>query len=214
MNSRHYEKYFGGDRPEMLKFIPSAARYILDVGCGKGKFGAILQKKGCEVWGVELDASAAEEASKKLFRVVHGNITSNLDLPENYFDCIVFNDVLEHLVDPWEILSHIKQYLVKESGIIVASLPNVRQIYNIYQLLLKKDWQYHDSGILDKTHFRFFTQKSIKRFFKDCDYELLRMEGIDPFKNIFFELLNFLCLRAINDMKYLRFACVAKPCNY
>lgn len=208
------DKYFGGDRPEMAEYIPSNAKRILDVGCGYGKFGALLQARGSEMWGVELDMNAAAEASKLLYRVINGDIARDLELPEHYFDCVVFNDVLEHVADPWEVLDRVRRYLVNDTGIVVASIPNIGQIYNIYELLLKRDWQYRDQGILDRTHLRFFTRKSIVRLFKECGYHLIAIEGIDPYKNIFFELLNLICLRFIDDMKFLRFACVAKPFDY
>src|SRR5512133_3306436 len=96
--------YYSLSRPEMVDFVPQSAKKILDVGCGEGRFGSSFKKEGSEgeVWGVEIDREAALVAQKHLDRVMVGNISDLLDaLPDRYFDCVVFNGVLEHLVDPY-----------------------------------------------------------------------------------------------------------------
>ncbi len=115
-----------------------------------------------EVWGVELSQQAAAEAQSKLDKVFVGSIEDGtLLLPEGFFDCVVFNDVLEHLVNPWAVLTSIKMFM-QPDAYVVASIPNVRYFDNIKQLLKHKQWKYEDEGILDKTHLRFFTIESIK----------------------------------------------------
>jgi hypothetical protein len=95
------------------------------------------------------------------------------------------------------------------NGIVIASIPNVRYFGNLYELLLKKDWEYKDSGILDTTHLRFFTKLSMKRMFEDAGYELIRQEGIKKITSWRFRLLNLLTFGFLDDTKYLRFACIA-----
>ena len=81
-------------------------------------------------------------------------------LPDNNFDVVIFNDVLEHFENPWAVLENVKTKL-NASGVVVASIPNVAYITNLVELILKKDWRYKpEGGILDKTHLRFFTKKS------------------------------------------------------
>ena len=205
------EGYYTQDRKEMLKYIPRALRKVLDVGCGSGDFGVLLKsRKDVEVWGVEVCENAAKEAVNRIDRVIIGDIErGDLGLPLNYFDCIVFNDVLEHLLYPWNVLVSCKAFL-QNGGYIVASIPNIRYYSNIKNLLFWKNWEYKDDGILDKTHLRFFTERSIREMFLVCGYHMLKIEGIKEYKfSRKLKILNFLLKSSLNDMKYERFAVVA-----
>jgi len=203
--------YYINKREEMLQFIPEGSKKILEVGCGEGIFASAVKKKmNAEVWGVELSDDAAKKAEKVIDKVFHADFTTIINtLPQNNFDCIVFNDVLEHIPDPFTLLENIK-VLLKENGCVVCSIPNVRYIGNLVELLLKKDWQYKDGGILDITHFRFFTKKSIERMFSNAGYELVRIEGINPTKSMKVKLLGWLSFGLFSDSKYMQFATVAK----
>ena len=203
--------YYGKARTEMLEFVPRDAKRVLDVGCAEGVFSALVKKvRGAEVWGIEMDEAAAARAQGKIDTVLVGDITSLLDkLPEAYFDCIVCNDVLEHLVDPYSVLSSFKGKL-SVSGVVVFSLPNVRHLGNLKNLLLKKDWRYQNEGILDKTHLRFFTEKSIRRMFADLGYEISTMQGLRPVRSWKFTLLNILACGQLSDARYFQFAGVAR----
>lgn len=205
-------QYYGYDREEMLKYLPANMHKILEVGCGEGLFGFLCkQKMGAEFWGIELIEDAAVKAKDKLDKVLIGNIElDELYIPDNYFDCIVFNDVLEHLQYPWIVLDKIKRYL-KPGGYAVASIPNMRYYEIVKGLLFRKEWEYEDAGIMDKTHLRFFTIKSIRKMFERSGYSVLSLEGIRhevfPWK---FNLLNKVFNNQLDDMRYKQFACVAK----
>ncbi|UCB56653.1 MAG: class I SAM-dependent methyltransferase [Candidatus Omnitrophota bacterium] len=207
------DSYYIQARPEMLKYIPEDSGRILDVGCGAGLFaGRLKEKLKAEVWGVEIDKSAAALAQDRIDRVLVGDISKLQDeLPKAYFDCIIFNDVLEHLVDPFGLLSKIKDKL-DSNGAVVSSIPNVRFLRILKDLLLKKQWKYAECGILDKSHLRFFTRQSIIDMFGVLDYEILKIEGLSPRKTSWgFNLLSFLTLGNLSDTKYPKFACIAKP---
>lgn len=207
--------YFSADRPDMLRFIPSNALVVLEIGCGEGNFGQLLKnERSAEVWGVELDQRAASLAASKLDKVICAAFNNSLGLPDKSFDCIVFNDVLEHLVDPWSALCYANQ-LLRDGGSVVASIPNVRYICHIWDLLRNKNWEYTSGGILDKTHLRFFTKLSILSTFKSLGYSVKTIEGIHPFgegnphQAIKFKILNWILFRQIEDMRYLQFVIVA-----
>jgi 2-polyprenyl-3-methyl-5-hydroxy-6-metoxy-1,4-benzoquinol methylase len=204
-------QYYRNKRLEMLEFIPRDVKTLLEVGCSEGGFSeSVKQNREAEVWGIEINRTAAEKAAHKIDKVLVGNLENeDLDLPLNYFDCIVFNDVLEHFLYPWIILKNLKKCL-KSDGCIVASIPNVRYFETLKDLVIAKNWNYTDYGILDKTHFRFFTINSIRNMFHECGYSVSRMEGINgvnlPWK---LNLLNKMLFNKLDDLKYINFACVA-----
>jgi 2-polyprenyl-3-methyl-5-hydroxy-6-metoxy-1,4-benzoquinol methylase len=204
--------YYIQTRHEMLKYIPQNAGKILDVGCGEGQFGFQLkQLLNAEVWGMELDEKSAKVAESRIDKVLIGDLTLKIDsLPNDYFDCIIFNDILEHLVDPYNTLLNIKQKL-NTNGVVVSSIPNVRYISNLKKLLFDKDWKYEDEGILDKTHLRFFTKKSIIDMFELLGFDIIQMEGINPSKSKNLKLANFLLMGNLEDAKYLQYASITKP---
>lgn len=215
----HYEPrnvkpsdYFSQYRAEMMKYIPDNAGTILDIGCGDGVFGYGLKKRfNSEVWGIEIIGPCAEKAKERLDRVMVGDIEiDEFDLPKEYFECIICNDVLEHLKDPWSVLRRLKNNL-KTNGYLIASIPNVRYYKNIKRLLLSKDWNYESYGILDFGHLRFFTQKSILSMFDECGYSVITIEGINPMGLSWkMKFVNMILCDFLKDMKYQQFACIAK----
>jgi 2-polyprenyl-3-methyl-5-hydroxy-6-metoxy-1,4-benzoquinol methylase len=207
--------YFEEARDEMLKYVPTESRIVLDIGCGRGNFGYLLkEERNVTVWGVELDERSALVAERKLDKVICSAFSSNLHLPSKSFDCIVLNDVLEHFSDPDSALLYCKE-LLRDEGVIVASIPNVRYFDNIWNLLVHKDWEYTEWGILDKTHLKFFTKKSIVSTFENLGYQINRIEGLNTIENCTpgrarkFNFLNRMLLNKIEDMRYLQFAIVA-----
>jgi len=206
------ETYYELSRPEMVEFIPESAKKVLEVGCSGGGFGALLKKErpDVEVWGIEPSEDVAGKASEKLDKVICGTFQAGLaELQGQKFDCIVFNDVLEHLVNPEIALKDSKQYL-SENGTVVASIPNILHFYQIWAILKDQDWKYEESGILDNTHLRFFTKKSILRLFENCGYEVTRLDGINPSYGHTFSIFRLFTLGHISDWKYVQFAIQAK----
>lgn len=204
--------YYEGSRPEIQRLIPKNIKTFLDVGCAEGNLAlAVKNTTKCETWGVEPVQEIALEAKGKLDKVIVATVEESIDkMPENYFDCITFTDVLEHLVDPNKVLTEIKCKLSKD-GTIVVSLPNVRFKKNISNLVFKKDWKYENEGILDRTHLRFFTKISMIRMFEEAGYEVLDIHGINSVTSTLFKVLNFITFNNIEDMQYVQFAIVAKP---
>lgn len=212
LNDVKFKEYYQGSRPEMQNLIPENSKKILEIGCGEGFFGMATKKRlSAEVWGVEYDQESAKKAEDKLDKVLCGdiNILAN-DLPEAYFDCIVFNDVLEHLVDPYSILDKMKSKLTPE-GVIVSSIPNIRYFLVLKKYLVNRDWKYEEAGVMDRTHLRFFTKKSIIRMFDELDFQIIHIEGINSTKSLKFKIANIISLGIFNDSRYMQYACVVKP---
>jgi len=150
---------------------------ILDVGCACGDFGALVStEKKCTVFGMEFDIKSIEEANKKcVFKRVHQVDLNALKTEEyqeyhNFFDYITLLDVLEHTVHPAQSLSSLKPY-IKQDGFFIVSLPNV-SFGDIKVGLLQNDFTYTDMGVLDKTHLKFFTYKTIAIFFAELGFEI------------------------------------------
>jgi len=205
------EGYYNNTREEMLAFLPQDAKTILDVGCADGSFSKIIKEKNnAEVWGIEYMPEEAKKASTKIDRVFTGPCEDNIDeLPDNYFDAIYFNDILEHLVDPYMVLEKIITKLSK-NGVVISSIPNMRYHSALKKLIFSKDWKYADHGIMDKTHLRFFTKKSIFNMYKDAGYDVIEHKGINITKSLKPWLYNIPFLFTALDMRYLQFATVAK----
>lgn len=213
------DKYYNQTRNEMLKFIPDqGVNKVLDVGCGQGGFASLIKERiGAEVWGIEPVRGQAEKASEALDKVLLGGFEDvYADLLGNEFDCIIFNDVLEHIIDPWSVLEKTRT-LLSSNGVIVCSIPNVRYFPHLWELLIRRDWRYRDSGILDRTHLRFFTHKSIRRMFSEYGYIEKSIVGINPFKSkkmiLAYAVANIIMLGALKDARHQQFACVMKPKN-
>lgn len=154
------KKYYRCDRCEMTALLPKEYSRVLEIGCGEGNFRKNLNQIN-EYWGVELVESVGTIAAQNLDHVLIGAYEKiSTQIPNNYFDLVICNDVIEHMTDHDDFFHSIKDKITKH-GFLVASIPNVRYQLNLYNLLVNKDWQYTDAGILDKTHLRFFTKKSI-----------------------------------------------------
>lgn len=174
-------RYPFSERREMIDFIPPAARSVLDVGCGPGGFGQALRQAdpGRELWAVEADDHTAASASRHYDRLVTGTFPEALADTGRTFDCVVFNDMLEHTVDPWAVLRAAADHLAP-GGTVVASIPNVRNIAVVADLVVRGNWTYREIGVLDRTHLRFFTARSIRALFADCGFAIEAMAGINP----------------------------------
>jgi 2-polyprenyl-3-methyl-5-hydroxy-6-metoxy-1,4-benzoquinol methylase len=143
---------------------------VLDVGTADGHpVVEGLRARGCRVWGVEIDEQAAAEAAELCESMTVGNV-EHLDLTETFgdrrFDVVLCLDVLEHLVEPLDTLVRLKD-LLTPTGTVVASIPNVTHAAVRLQLL-DGAFTYTDTGLLDRTHVRFFDREEVERLFTDA----------------------------------------------
>ncbi len=146
---------------------------VLDIGCATGYFAKQLLTKHCETWGVDRDKSAVKKAAKYCQKVIVSNLdeVTSLPVPKKYFDYIIMLDVLEHLLHPENLLSMIKNNL-KDNGKVIVSIPNIAHA-SIRWLLLTGGFEYADTGILDKTHVKFYTKQSSQNLLNKCGYKIL-----------------------------------------
>ena len=171
-------EYYNSKREDIVEVVPGGVKKVLEVGCGMGFTGRAIkerEKSVVEVTGIEIVPEMAEKARANLDNVISADV-EKLDLPfgEEYFDCIIYGDVLEHLVDPWKILKQHCKFLQK-GGYVVMSIPNIAH-YRTLKMLCRKEWNYTDTGILDNTHLRFFALNNIKSMISDAGLEIIRMD--------------------------------------
>lgn len=206
--------YSLGIRSELLDLLDFSYDNleILEVGCACGGtlLEALNRNKTTKVHGIELDRDSAAIARYILGnRVYVKNIEENeLPIPKESLDYIIIGDVLEHLYNPWQAIANLKEYL-KEGGVFVASIPNIKHAVAL-QSLFNLDWQYKDSGLLDRTHLRFFTKEEIEKMFINTGFENieLRMNIYSYDNNIIPRLTNIIGTKEeYNTLQWIVKAC-------
>jgi len=178
--------YFKGLNVKLFQKISPNSTTILEVGCSEGKLGAYIQQQyNAKVYGIELFPEAADQAKQKLTDVIIGDIEKiDLPYPEQFFDHIIFGDVLEHLKNPWAVLEKLKPYL-KKNGTILACIPHIGHISSLVELIAG-NWNYTKNGIFDQTHLRFFTRSTILELFNSTGYVIKEIDSISS-TNQYFE---------------------------
>ncbi|GAB3247296.1 hypothetical protein GCM10027425_03010 [Alteromonas gracilis] len=168
--------------------------------------------------GVEAVGESAEIARSAGFDEVHrGYFPDALAGSGETFDLISYNDVLEHLIDPWSVLESTREYLAP-GGRVLAAIPNIAWAPATVALLRGR-WDYTEDGILDRTHVRFFTRATMVEMFESAGYRVLACEGAnglfqtrwaqDPFPPR--RALKRLLARGLGDRQFLHFLIVASP---
>ena len=153
---------------DLLRLIPKDTKKIIEVGCSSGVLAKEFKKINpeCQYIGIEIDKEYAILAERYCDQVIVGDI-ENFDQVfwgrYSDYDCFIFADVLEHLKDPWKVLKKISTLPNKTT--VIACIPNF-QHWSIPALISIGDFTYQDMGLLDKTHLRFFTRKTIIQLFQ------------------------------------------------
>ena len=132
---------------------------VLDVGCGFATTSQHIQKLGNDVTGIESSDVACDVAATRIGRVIRGDL-AHAEMGDERFDVIIFADVLEHLPWPVGVLRSYLQWLAP-GGSVIISLPNVG-LWSVRLAHLVGRWEYEETGVLDRTHLRFFTRRSAR----------------------------------------------------
>jgi 2-polyprenyl-3-methyl-5-hydroxy-6-metoxy-1,4-benzoquinol methylase len=157
----------------MLRWLGEGrGRTLLDVGAADGLLSRRFTERGWRVTGIECDPAAAQAGARWCERMVVANLDRQTPPLESLYDAIVFGDVLEHLADPFRVLSDLNRFLAPD-GVVVASVPNVAHFVIRVSLLVGK-FEYLDRGILDHGHLRFFTERSLRALAADAGLRIER----------------------------------------
>ena len=153
--------YFDQDRAELVRLLPRPLGRVLDVGCGRGGTARSLREAGATwIAGVELDPVAAAAAAAAYDEVRTGAVELELEALTGRFDTILLYDVLEHLVDPWELLRRLHESAASGARVHV-SVPNARHWTLLRDLAVRGTFGYTPAEHRDVTHLRWFTRKDL-----------------------------------------------------
>ncbi|MEF9991459.1 MAG: glycosyltransferase [Romboutsia sp.] len=167
-------------KPEILNLVndhPDRPINILDANCGIGSSLLELKSryKNANLYGITNSRNCAKLA-KNICNCIIADIDSYiLPYEEKFFDYIILDDIIEHLKDPWMSLANIKKY-IKDGGYIIANIPNLMHI-SILSQILNGNFTYTNTGLLDKSHLRFFTLSEIDNLFMSSEYNIISKSG-------------------------------------
>jgi 2-polyprenyl-3-methyl-5-hydroxy-6-metoxy-1,4-benzoquinol methylase len=178
--AHRYGNIYESGRADLLAYVPTGAKEILDIGCARGLFGEHLKKRQqCRVTGIDMDSRLLAYAKERIDEVICGDIEEVIGrgILKTY-NCIVCGDILEHLRNPWNVAQMLMPHL-NAGGRFIASTPNINN-WAILHELLNGEWNYVPFSILSGAHIRFFTRKTLTGLFQEAGYQVkeTRLHGI------------------------------------
>ena len=173
--------YYSNVNEDLLQIVPATAKRVYEFGCGEGRLGWAYKtwNPQVEYIGIELFADAAAKAREVLDAVHEGSaedpaLTTAALEQHGLADALVYGDVLEHLIDPWAALKdHLR--LLKDDGVVCICVPNA-QHWMLSVNLVAGHFEYQDSGLHDRTHLRFFTGRSLRRFVEGAGLQFTKVK--------------------------------------
>jgi 2-polyprenyl-3-methyl-5-hydroxy-6-metoxy-1,4-benzoquinol methylase len=154
---------------------------VLDVGCGTGSWAPALRGKGAEtIVGIEYAPAAADQAELTYDRLVREPVENVALAHLGYepFDTIIAADVIEHLVDPWHELRRWTKWLASD-GQLIISVPNLRYVRIILSLIQGRFDYSDEGGLMDRTHLRWFTRRSLARELERAGWTVVKWGAPD-----------------------------------
>jgi predicted TPR repeat methyltransferase len=147
---------------------------LMDLGAAGGELGSALRDHFDRTIGFEFNVDCVSQLGGRFDQVVITDLETVRALPSNV-DAIVLADVLEHLRNPTAALQLVRRAL-RDDGHVFISVPNIANI-TVRLGLLFGVFEYRDRGILDSTHLRFYTKRTIRREVENAGFRILEMGG-------------------------------------
>lgn len=175
---------------------------VLEIGCGSGRLSNLLSiRKQCKVYCVDKDPVISFLAKGKCIEILNTDIEkSELPYDNGFFDHIILVNVLEHMIDPKQVLINLKRYL-SENGSIIYSVPNIVNWHSRMLIFLGK-FEYADGTVFDRNHLRFFNLDSGRNLAIDAGYRIVWLD-VTPSVYLYKEKLNFLWYKLAKAWKNL-----------
>lgn len=146
---------------------------VLETACHTGYFSAWLQKQGCITTGAEIYEPALQRAKPFLARSILGDIEKEQvwnEIAMEKYDVVLYMHILEHLVNPEQVLLKTKEILVPDGAVIIC-LPNISNWANRWQMF-KGNFEYTETGVMDKTHLRFYNYFTAIEMIEKCGFQV------------------------------------------
>jgi 2-polyprenyl-3-methyl-5-hydroxy-6-metoxy-1,4-benzoquinol methylase len=208
MGGQMGESYFTDGRHEVVPYLPAALGDVLELGCAAGQHGALLLATGRARTVVGVDRYVPTDAAAEvLTRFERADVGEWIGTSSETFDTVLALDVLEHLEDPWSVVARSRR-LLRPGGRFVASIPNVRFLPVLLDLAARGRFDYRDAGVLDRTHLRFFTRRSIMAMFDGAGYQV---DAIRRLRHPGTPRARRLAVAALGDLGCKQFVVVAQP---
>ena len=147
---------------------------LLDLGAAGGELGSAVRDHFARTLGFEFNVDCVGQLCGRFDQVVIADLEKVKHLPERV-DAIVLADVLEHLRSPADALALVRRSLA-DDGRLFVSVPNIANI-TVRLGLLFGVFEYRDRGILDHTHLRFYTKRTIRREVERAGFRILETGG-------------------------------------
>jgi glycosyltransferase involved in cell wall biosynthesis len=181
--NRHYDLKLGypSSHSYAIDSVPSGAR-VLDLGGGPGGIARELAAKGCRVAAVDREPPEAETAGVEVYVQ---DLNDAPRFPVRPHDYILALDIIEHLADPEQFVARLRREFDYEKRTLILTTPNIAFLVQRLMLSLGQ-FNYGKQGILDRTHTRLFTFRSIRRLLVDEGFRIKRVVGVPvPFPKVF-----------------------------
>ena len=167
------EGYYANERSDVVALLPRPLGRVLDIGCGEGAMANGLRLAGAtEIVGVEIAPEPAARAAEVLDHVINTPVEDALKSLHGDFNTTLCLDVLEHLVDPGQVVERLRS-LAAAGGVLQVSVPNARHFSLVRDLMLHGTFGYADFGHRDNTHLRWFTRRDIVELIEAAGWEVM-----------------------------------------
>jgi len=163
---------------DVLNLMRSDYTRVIEVGSSSGALAQVYRdiNPAARYTGIEIDRDYSEASKAHCTDVIFGNAEHLPDAQFQEFadsDCWVFADALEHLYDPWKLLRKIRHGATGPVD-VVACIPNA-QNWSLQACMNGGNFAYQESGLLDRTHIRWFTRTTIIQMFESAGFRIEAM---------------------------------------